>query len=125
MPFPWFWDSFLRPGRRAEILAARHLREHQYRIVVSPYRVRQGEVDIVAWDGDQLVFVEVKSRTSEDAPEDAVTSRKRGRLIRAAREYMARWRLNDISYRYDIVAVNFGPDARPSFRIIKDAFRER
>ena len=124
MPFPWFWNSWLRPGRGAEILAAGHLREQHYRIVASPYRARQGEVDIVAWDGGQLVFVEVKSRQSDDAPEHAVTSRKRERIVRAARQYIARRQLHDTPYRYDIVAVNFGPEGRPAFRIIKDAFRE-
>src|SRR5215468_4634450 len=76
MPFPLLLRRFLTFGRHSEIQAIRHLRSLGYRIVTSPYRVKGGEVDIIAWDGDVLVFVEVKARRNVEPPEDSVGIRK-------------------------------------------------
>jgi putative endonuclease len=122
MPLPLFW--FRLPfWRSSEIRAARYLRSQGYRIVATNFRIKEGEIDLVAWDGDVLVFVEVKSRTSSDAPEAAVGVRKRTRIIRAAQAYIARYRLQRAPYRFDIVAVNETPTRKPEYRLIRDAFR--
>jgi putative endonuclease len=123
MPLPLFWFRVLPFWRRAEIRAARYLRSQGYRIVATNFRVKEGEIDLVAWDGDILVFVEVKSRTSSDAPEAAVGFRKRARIIRAAQAYIARYYLQRAPYRFDIVAVNETPTRKPEFRLLRDAFR--
>lgn len=122
MPFPLFLLRFLTFGRRSEILALDYLRKQGYRIVSSGYRMKGGEVDIIAWDGDVLVFVEVKARQNTEPPEDAVGRPKQRRLIRAAEGYIARRRLHETPYRFDIVTVTALPRSQPRFRLIRDAF---
>jgi Holliday junction resolvase-like predicted endonuclease len=78
----------------------------------------------VAWEGDVLVFVEVKSLRSGAPPEDAVGFRKQQRIIRAARSYMSSYRLHHASYRFDILSVNVRIGCEPEFRLLRDAFRE-
>jgi putative endonuclease len=122
MPFPLLLRRFLPFGRDSEIQAIGYLRGLGYRIVSSGYRVKGGEVDIVAWEGDVLVFVEVKARRNADLPEDAVGLNKQRRVIRAARAYMSKHRFHDVPYRFDIVAVTAIPGVQPEFRLLRDAF---
>ena len=124
MPFPLWWFRLLPFGRRSEIEGADYLRSLGFRIVASGYRIPEGEVDLVAWDGDILVFVEVKARHSEDPPEDAVGFRKQQRVIRAAHSYIARYRHQDRSYRFDILAISEFAGRDPIYRLLRDAFRE-
>jgi putative endonuclease len=123
MPFPLLLHRFLTFGRRSEILALDHLRSCGYRIVTSPYRTKTGEVDIIAWDGDTLVFVEVKARKNTDPPEDSVGPQKQRRVIRAAEAYISRYHLQDKPYRFDILALTSVPGSKPQFRLLRDAFR--
>ena len=118
MPF-----CFLNFGRRSELLAMRHLRSLGYRIITSRYHIKTGEVDVIAWDGPILAFIEVKSRQNCDPPEDSVSFTKRRRIIRAAHHYISRYRLHDSPYRFDIVAVTALPGSKPQFRLLRDAFR--
>jgi putative endonuclease len=122
MPFPILLHRLLRFGRRSEILAIDHLRTLGYRIVTSPYRTSSGEVDVIAWDGNVLVFVEVKARRNTDPPEDSVGLEKQKRIIRAAHAYIARYRLQEKPYRFDIVAVTGAAGRKPEFRLLRDAF---
>ena len=103
--------------------AAKYLRSLGYRIVASSYRTKEGEVDLIGWDGEILVFIEVKSRMNSDAPEAAVRAAKRRRIIRAAHAYIARYKLHDKTYRFDIVAVNETPGKSATCRLLRDAFR--
>ena len=122
MPFPLLLHRLLTFGRRSEILGLDYLRSVGFRIVTSPYRAKCGEVDIIAWEGNILVFVEVKSRQSAEPPEDSVGFRKRQRIIRAAQAYIARHRLHAAAYRFDILAVSTPRGAKPEFRLLRDAF---
>ena len=122
MPFPLLLRRFLPFGRDSEIQAIVYLRGLGYRIVSSGYRVKGGEVDIVAWDGDVLVFVEVKARRNAEPPEDAVGLNKQRRVIRAAQSYISRHHLQDVPYRFDIVAVTAIRGVQPEFRLLRDAF---
>ena len=115
---PPFW-------RRAEISVATYVRSLGYRLVASDFRVKEGEVDLIAWDGDVLVFIEVKSRKNAEAPEAAVGLTKRRRVIGAARVYIARHRLHDKTYRFDIVAVIEADGKSPTYRLFRDAFRRK
>ena len=124
MPFPVSWFRRIPFGRRSEIDGAGYLRGLGFRIVASQYQIPAGEVDLIAWEGDVLVFVEVKARTSDAPPEDAVGWRKQQRVIRAAHSYLARYGLQDRSYRFDILAVTAAPNCAPVFRLLRDAFRE-
>jgi len=123
MPFPLLFHRLLTFGRRSEILGIDYIRSLGYRILISPYRTKGGEVDVIAWDGDTLVFIEVKARRNTDPPEDSVGHQKRQRIIRAAHSYISRHGLHDTPYRFDVLAVTALPDSKPQFRLLRDAFR--
>ncbi|MBC7317699.1 YraN family protein [Candidatus Bipolaricaulota bacterium] len=92
-------------GKAAEELAVKHLRAQGMRIVARNWRWRGGEVDIIAKDGETLVFVEVKSRADPTfmRPEEAVDLSKRQHLWHAAQAYLQGkpW----VPVRFDVVAV--------------------
>jgi putative endonuclease len=112
-------------GRRGEEAAARYLRRLGYVIVARGHRDNIGEIDLVAVDGRTLVFVEVKTRTSQDAghPADAVDAEKQRRLTRLALSYMKRHDLLEIRARFDVIAVTW-PDKgqKPTIEHFQNAF---
>lgn len=122
MPFPLLLRRLISFGRRSEILGIDYLRSLGYRVVASGYRTKNGEVDVIAWDGDVLVFVEVKARRSSEPPEDSVGFRKQQRIKRAAQAYLAAHKLHEIHYRFDILAITAQPGRQPEFRLLRDAF---
>ena len=79
-----------RIGAAAEELAARHLLGHGLRIIERNFRVRGGEIDLIAKDGKTLVFVEVRLRSRGDfgGAAASITGRKQQRIILAARHYL-------------------------------------
>ena len=116
-------DARIDFGKRGEDLACRELERRGYAIVARRYRVRSGELDIVARDGATLVFVEVKARADHkfgDAAE-AVTPQKQLRLTRLAAEYVMRHHLQECPCRFDVVAIHFDAGA-PDIQVIQNAF---
>ncbi len=111
-------------ARRGETLAALFLRVKGYRIEARNWRCPQGELDIVARDGDTLVFVEVKTRRdrSAGAPEEAVDARKRSRIVHLAQAYLAALGGAVPPCRFDVVAVESG-GITPRIRHLRAAFR--
>lgn len=98
----------LRPGEWGERVAERELRRAGLRVAGRRVRVgRRDEIDLVAWDADTLVFVEVKTRASEDfgRPAEAVGRAKRRNLSRAAVRHIAAKRLRPAYIRFDVVEV--------------------
>jgi putative endonuclease len=85
-----------------------------------------GELDIVAYDGEVLVFVEVKTRTSEDVAraEAGVDRRKRRALARAARAYRHWLHLDSAPYRFDLITIVFGDAASPEITLTPSAFAD-
>ena len=113
-------------GDAGEKIAAKYLKKHQYTIVETNYRVhRIGEIDIIAQEGEYLVFVEVKYRkdTACGRPEEYVGQEKRTRLIRAAREYMVSHRITS-PVRFDVVSI-VGDMKEPEIEVIQNAFSDR
>ena len=104
-------------GRRGEALAVEHLERAGYRIVAANFSVPIGrntqdalinaEIDVVAYDGPTLCFIEVKTRASDEfaAPQANVDLRKRRQIARAARGYRRMLGLMSAPYRYDVVTV--------------------
>ncbi len=96
-------------GRLGEDLAHRYLQRRGYTIVARNFATRSGsgELDLVAWEGPTLVFVEVKTRAGDEmgSPASAVDQAKRERVLRAAREYARRAGVDAASARFDIVSV--------------------
>lgn len=123
------WWTYLFPprslGYRGERLAERYLRRQGYIILARSQRNSFGELDLIAVDKRTVVFVEVKTRTSQDAghPADAVDAEKQQRLTRAALSYLKRHDLLEHSARFDVVAVTW-PErgGSPTIEHFKDAF---
>ncbi len=110
-------------GRLGERVAKKRLLQLGYNIIETNYRVKEGEIDIVAIDSDVLVFVEVKARSGKGfgIAEEAVDSKKIGRLSEAALSYITEKSLYEMTVRFDVVAVDLSV-APPKINIIKNAF---
>jgi putative endonuclease len=110
-------------GKTGEDLACRELERCGYAIVARRHRSRRGELDIIARDGPTLVFVEVKARAGRSFGEaaEAVTGRKRQRIVQLALEYLMRHHLTDVPCRFDVVSIHFEADA-PAVEIFRNAF---
>jgi putative endonuclease len=111
-------------GDRGERLAVRHLKRQGYRILARQSRNRIGEIDIIARDGEWLVFVEVKTRASGQAghPAEAVTFAKQKQLTRAALAWLKRRRLLDCRARFDVIAIRWEPGRPPVLDHYRHAF---
>jgi putative endonuclease len=96
-------------GTLGENLAVGHLLERGYVVLERNYRCRDGEVDIVARDGDRLAFVEVRARRTQTygTPEESVTLRKQERLACVARNYLQEKGFADVDWGIDVVALEF------------------
>ncbi len=110
-------------GRRGERAAEKYLRRNGYRIVARNFRAAGAEIDIVAMDGDTLVFVEVKTRRSRDAgaPEEAVDERKQKQIRRAAEIFATRYRADEVTMRFDIIAID-ASGKRLEIELLRNAF---
>ncbi len=94
-------------GRRGELAAARFLYRRGYDIVAQNWMSPVGEADIIARDGDTLVFVEVKTRSDceKGFPAEAVTKTKREKYERIALAFLADYNEVDITVRFDVVSI--------------------
>lgn len=109
-------------GKFGEDLACIYLKKLGYKIVERNFRIRGGEIDIIAKDGEILVYVEVKTRTSRKfgLPEEAVGFHKIKFLERAAKFYrVSKNNLPDLE-RIDVVAVDLS-EKEPNIKLIKNA----
>ncbi|HEU5181276.1 MAG TPA: YraN family protein [Candidatus Polarisedimenticolia bacterium] len=111
-------------GDRGEQTAADFLARSGMRIVERKFRCKGGEVDLIAKDGDDLVFVEVKTRSSLEFGEgsEAVTAAKRRRILRAAALYLSARDSWSHPCRFDVVSVRFSPTGATLLEHLKDAF---
>ena len=118
-------DAAAPLGARGEELAAEHLSAQGMRILARGSRDRLGELDLVALDGQTVVFVEVKTRRSGDAghPADAVDTRKQRKLTLLAVSYLKRHGLLQQASRFDVVAITWGDDREaPRLEHLRNAF---
>ncbi len=101
-------------GRTGERLAAGALVKRGYRVLEHNFRCSYGEIDIVAEEGADLVFVEVKTRRGQSygRPEEAVTWRKARKLAEVASSYLDQHACSDRSWRIDVVAVQLSSDGK-------------
>ncbi|MEN6411004.1 MAG: YraN family protein [Anaerolineaceae bacterium] len=111
-------------GRWGEDAALAHLESRGYCLVQRNYRTPYGEIDLVMRDGDALVFVEVKTRTSTHygQPEDAVTLLKQSHLQQAAQQFMQEHPEYEDEWRVDVVSILKGvSDDRVEITVFEDA----
>ena len=123
----WQTPDRQKLGRQGERLATRHVRGQGMRIIERNYSCEEGEIDIIAGDGDTVVFVEVKTRRSlsHGEPESAVNERKRKHVRAVADSFLRRFRRrrDDLAIRFDVGAIDCSrPDAPPAIRHTRDAF---
>lgn len=113
----------IRTGREAEDRAVALITERGYRVVDRNYRESRGELDIIAWDGDVLVFVEVRARHDDSFGDvvESIGASKRAALIRTARGYLRAHDLEEAPVRFDVVT--FAGDALERVRLYRDAFQ--
>lgn len=112
-------------GDRGERAAARYLRRQGFKILARQHSSRLGEIDLIALDGDCVVFVEVKTRRSDAAghPVEAVTPDKQRQLTRLALAWLKQHNLLEHRARFDIVAILWPEGARhPEIQHYRNAF---
>ena len=123
-------------GALGEAYAAAYLDQLGYRLVAANFTIPVGrnrrgaiintEIDLVAYDGDTLCFIEVKSRASDwfAPPQANVDLRKRRQVTRAARAYRRMLGIEDQPFRYDVVTVVFANDSTPQVELLRNFWTE-
>ena len=111
-------------GDEGERIAARHLKKLGYRILARQARSKLGEIDLVALDGDTIVFVEVKSRRDQrdGSPSEAVDRHKQIKLTQLALAWLKKRNLLGHRTRFDVVAIRWDTNGQPVVTHYKSAF---
>jgi putative endonuclease len=115
----------IRRGKRGEKLAARFLRQNGYKVLYRNFKGRTGgEIDIVCRHNDTLVFVEVKTRGSEQfgRPLEAVALDQQLRISRGALAWLRLLDNPEILFRFDVVEVILSGNAKPHIELVQNAF---
>ena len=114
----------LRHGELGERAARKQLRRQGLKFLTANFRSPRGEIDLIFREGDCLVFVEVKTRSSEEwvRPAAAVNKERRGRLTRAALDYLRPLRNPPVKLRFDIVEVLLQDSAVREVRHLPNTF---
>lgn len=109
-------------GKKGETIAIAYLRERGYEILHTNWRYQKSEIDIIAREAQELVVVEVKTRSSDNVerPKEAVTPSKQKRIVKAADAYIQENKI-DLECRFDIVSIII-KEGETEVEHIKDAF---
>ncbi len=101
-------------GRWGEERALQFLQQKGYRILARNYRVWEGEIDIVAESDGEIIFVEVKTRTSRrfGYPEDGLIGKKQERLLKAGYRFLEENEMLDVIYQFDLIAIECSNDRK-------------
>ncbi len=116
-------SSKIKTGKEGEKIAAAYLKKNGYRIIETNFRCAIGEIDIIAREKDELVFLEVKTRRSEDLgfPEQAVGIKKQKKMSQLALWYLQYKNIKNTNSRFDVLAVIMLPSGN-EIKLIKNAF---
>lgn len=111
-------------GQKGEEIAEKYLLQQGYEILEKNFHSQQGEIDIVARDGEFLVFVEVKNYSfrSYGSPLGAVRKSKKQSIIHAARTYLYRNNIKNTFCRFDVLTIYRRPDGSRAIELYKNAF---
>ncbi len=116
----------LATGRRGELAAYAFLRRNGYTIVARGWRshICPGDLDLIAWEGEHLCIVEVKTRTTRDVAtaEASIDHDKRRTLRMLARRYLRQSGIAESAARFDVVSVYFEADRAPEISLLRNAF---
>ncbi len=113
-------------GAVGEGLAFHYLTRHGYKVLLRNYESPMGEIDMIAKQNGDLVFVEVKTRSSDayGVPAEAVTYLKQRQIVKSALYYLKRYGVQGRCCRFDVVSVLLPPEKEPVIEIIVNAFGE-
>ena len=113
-------------GVLGEELAFNYLQKKGYKVLVRNYESPLGEIDLIAKEKGTLVFVEVKTRSSDamGSPAEGVTHFKRRQIVKTAQHYVKRYGIHHVSCRFDVVSVLMPKDGEVTLEIIQNAFGE-
>ncbi|MBW7842886.1 MAG: YraN family protein [Ignavibacterium sp.] len=111
-------------GKDGEEIAAKYLLKKGFEILKRNYRFSHGEIDIIAKDGDTLVFVEVKTRKNLEhgEPEYAITKKKIQQLKKIAELYLFDKQIEEADCRFDVIAIILGSENNPQITHYENAF---
>jgi len=117
-------SSTKESGDKGERLAAQYLENKGFAILERNYRFEEAEVDIVAHQGHEIIFVEVKRRTglSFGRPEDAVTDDKKRRIAKAAEAWLYERKMDGSPVRFDVVSILSKSETEHIIRHFENAF---
>lgn len=115
-------ETAVARGRRAEDLACTFLEAHGYRMVQRNHRCAGGEVDVIAWHGTTLCFVEIRARASDafGHPLETIDAAKIQRVVRAARHFLEAWQGPMPVMRFDALGIVLSDP--PQFTLAEEAF---
>ncbi|MBW1888064.1 MAG: YraN family protein [Deltaproteobacteria bacterium] len=110
-------------GKRGEELALKKVKRLGYKCIARNYRCALGEIDLIAKDGDCLVFIEIKTRKGKSLgyAKEAVNERKKRQLTKVALAYMKAKDCVNVKSRFDVVAINLS-QGKEQIEIIQNAF---
>ncbi len=110
-------------GKQGEKLARDYLKKKGYKILAANWKSGKYEIDIIAQNKNEIIFVEVKTRSSDffGDPEDAVDNRRRRRMTNASDSYMKYYKCN-LEPRFDIISIILN-DKQTTINHIEDAFQ--
>ena len=111
-------------GRTGELAALKYLRKNKFKIIQKGFRLFRGEIDIIALDGQTLVFIEVKTRRSyqHGFPEESVSSAKQNQIRKIAQGYLSLHGKEEAECRFDVLSLMYDESNGFSINHIKDAF---
>jgi len=117
-------DTRITLGKLGEDIATAHLKKNGLQIITRNYRQKSGEIDIIARDGEWLVFIEVKTRKSlrYGQPFEAVTPKKQTQIGRVALDYMTRNKLLDQAVRFDVISIIVNRDGKADIEHLPNCF---
>lgn len=109
-------------GNKGEDLACEYLKKQGYKILERNFRIRGGEIDIIAKDKEYLVFIEVKTRYTHQfgVPEESITPWKIKYLLHAAKFYLNKINYGDGPYRLDALLIDYLYTSVPEVNLIKN-----
>ncbi len=113
-------------GILGEELAFQYLKKKGYKVLLRNYESPLGEIDLIAKEKGALVFIEVKTRSSDamGLPFESVTAFKRHQIVKNARYYVMRYGIHEVPCRFDVVSVILPKEGEATVEIIENAFGE-
>ena len=111
-------------GKKGEEIAAEYLKDRGYRILARNYRCLYGEIDLIATDDQEVVFAEVKTRSSLQFghPYESVTKRKQQRIRKIALHYLQETQPAIYNFRFDVISILVEGDKTFKIEVINNAF---